>query len=106
MDSDSAMNWDDVADLAGNEDKDIPAEVQDKLLSDYERELSKGKSKNTANALSDEIAELALKDEEEAERKRQQQEKSERVSPGSTNEKGEEGEELFFKETENLNVLE
>ena len=42
-DSDAGINWDDVEDLAGGPNsprgEDIPAEVQDKLLSDYEREL-------------------------------------------------------------------
>ena len=95
VDSDSAMNWDDVADLAGGdgskkEDDDIPAEVQDKLLSDYERELiaeklKKGEaaasssSKEAATALSDEIAEMALKEEEESKRE-------ERNSPESKGE--------------------
>ena len=73
------MNWDDVADLADGDKDDIPAEVQDKLLSDYERELIAEKMKKSssaaATALSDEIAELALKDEEAEKRKREQQQK-------------------------------
>ncbi len=49
IDSDPGMNWDDVGDLAGNGkeggEEEIPAEVQDKLLSDYERELITEKMK-------------------------------------------------------------
>ena len=52
QDSDAGINWDDVEDLAGDskgknkgEEDDIPTEVQDKLLSDYERELITEKMK-------------------------------------------------------------
>ena len=38
--SDSGINWDDVEDLtSGGSSGDIPADLQNKLLSDYEREL-------------------------------------------------------------------
>merc|ERR1712203_1274936 len=50
--NDEEINWDDVADLAGNSNsdsknpgKDIPDDVQDKLLSEYERELIEAKVK-------------------------------------------------------------
>lgn len=48
--NDEEINWDDVADLAGNSNsgtnlaaKDIPDDVQDKLLSEYEKELIEAK---------------------------------------------------------------
>ena len=50
--NDEEINWDDVADLAGNSNsdsknpgKDIPDDVQDKLLSEYEKELIEAKVK-------------------------------------------------------------
>ena len=44
-------NWDDVADLADNPTSNtIPAEVQEKLLSEYEKELI-GEKYNYANAI-------------------------------------------------------
>ena len=50
--NDEEINWDDVADLAGtsnsdskNPGKDIPDDVQDKLLSEYEKELIEAKVK-------------------------------------------------------------
>jgi len=49
--NDEEINWDDVADLAGNSNsgtnavKDIPDDVQDKLISEYEKELIDAKVK-------------------------------------------------------------
>ena len=40
--NDEEINWDDVADLA--EPSDIPTEMQDKLLNEYEKELKGQKS--------------------------------------------------------------
>ena len=44
--NDDEINWDDVADIAEN--SNIPENVQDKLLNDYEKELKEAKSKGKA----------------------------------------------------------
>ena len=64
---DEEINWDDVADLAEKSTsdknattaKDIPTDVQDKLLSEYERELIEAKSKKLDQNLK---TQLKLKD--------------------------------------------
>jgi hypothetical protein len=58
-DDDEEINWDDVADLADNpvaakisaaeNDEEIPDEVQDRLLKDYERELIAAKVNPVTN---------------------------------------------------------
>jgi len=65
-DEDEEINWDDVADLAEKSTsdknataKDIPTDVQDKLLSEYERELIEAKSKKLDQNLK---TQLKLKD--------------------------------------------
>ena len=65
-DEDEEINWDDVADLAEKSTsdknataKDIPTDVQDKLLSEYERELIEAKSKKIDQNLK---TQLKLKD--------------------------------------------
>merc|ERR1711976_160266 len=63
--NDEEINWDDVADLAGNSNsgtntaKDIPDDVQDKLLSEYEKELIEAKVKKVDQNLK---TQLKIKD--------------------------------------------
>ena len=63
--NDEEINWDDVADLAGdsnpgtNAAKDIPDDVQDKLLSEYEKELIEAKVKKVDQNLK---TQLKIKD--------------------------------------------
>ena len=55
---DDEINWDDVADLAetsGATAKDIPDEVQDKLLNEYEKELIEAKVKKVETNLKKEL---------------------------------------------------
>ncbi len=63
-DTDTDINWDDdVADLADN---NIPAELQEKLLSDYERELIMKKMKKqggVTSSIGEEIAQLQVTEE-------------------------------------------
>merc|ERR1712025_359249 len=63
--NDEEINWDDVADLAGNTNpgtnpaKDIPDDVQDRLLSEYEKELIEAKVKKVDQNLK---TQLKIKD--------------------------------------------
>ena len=82
LDSDSEINWADVGDIGEGSEKaiedDIPKEVQDKLLNDYERELIKQKLDKGTKAediLASEVDKLSLR--------------SNKSSPGSSQEKGE-----------------
>ncbi len=92
--SDSGINWDDVEDLAGGgggsaAPADIPDDVQDKLLSDYERELITEKVKKGENGSKKKKEEETLEQEmtkTKKEAKKKEEDKS-RSSPGSS-EKG------------------
>ena len=98
LDSDSEINWEDVADLtsagtgSANPDVEIPPEVQDKLLSDYERELITEKlKKGEQKSLNEEIKSLNL------DKKKPSTGNSSRNSPGSSQEKGNEKLFLFMR---------
>ncbi len=62
------INWDDVGDLT---EKEISLEDQNKLLSDYERELIQKKMKNKTSSVEDSIGEeLAQMDLEKKQKKK------------------------------------